>query len=30
METYRDGAGNSHLLYFWQVAASIASSDHSS
>jgi protein-L-isoaspartate O-methyltransferase len=30
METYRDGAGDSHLLYFWQVSASIASSDHSS
>jgi protein-L-isoaspartate O-methyltransferase len=30
METYRDGAGGSHLLYLWQVAAPIASSNHSS
>ena len=30
METYRDGGGDSHLLYLWQVPAPIASSDHSS
>jgi precorrin-6B methylase 2 len=30
MEAYRDAAGDSHLLYLWQIAEPIASSDHSS
>ena len=29
-ETYRDAAGDSHLLYFWQMSAPIASIDNSS
>jgi SAM-dependent methyltransferase len=29
-ETYRDAAGNSHLLYLWQMSEPIASSENSS
>lgn len=29
-ETYRDAAGDAHLLYFWQISEPIASSDNSS
>jgi SAM-dependent methyltransferase len=29
-ETYRDAAGDSHNLYFWQISEPIASSDNSS
>jgi precorrin-6B methylase 2 len=29
-ETYRDAAGDSHLLYFWQISAPIASIDNPS